>query len=165
MMADFYGCLETSGFHVLNDKAFLADPTIVRLQRTIKQEGGFFEKDKKWGWAFGWSGQYPDPCIEQQMDCPRHGDNDLLCDAECPDNIVSFNILDAIQRHIVPGEVCQVGVSGNEKLRYIGGGLWFVTRKGIACFDGGLVRWDSRFDRSGLRDLAHEFVADVEAIL
>ena len=127
-MADFYGCLMATEFRVKDREAWLADPDVQELKSLAESEGFFGENSDGGYWSFGWHGQYPSPALTELDD---------------EGNEKETNFLAAIQRHIRPGDVCQVGVSGNEKLRYIGGGIWFVTSEGIADFPG-VTDWQER---------------------
>jgi hypothetical protein len=118
-MADFYGCLESTSFRVKDRAAFLSDPEVAVLQA---QENGFWQEDDGF-FSFGWYGQYPSVVLT------LYGD-------DLPDGSREINISETIHRHIFPGDVCQIGVSGNEKLLYIGGDMWWITSKGIISIDG-----------------------------
>lgn len=136
-MADFYGALSSTSFRVKDVAAFIADPDVQRIRKhATSEDGGFFDgpfddeqasaHDKPGYWAFGWYGQYPSTILQWFDD---------------DDEEIELDICDVIQRHIRPGDVCRIGVSGNEKLRYIGGPLCWVTSKGSTYFDG-TTAWD-----------------------
>src|SRR6266480_8035672 len=63
---------------------------------------------------FGWSGQYPSVQIPSSDDL--QGEDEV-------------DIPGVIEMHILPGDICQIGVSGNQKLCDIGGPLIWVPRK------------------------------------
>src|SRR6266480_3591522 len=69
---------------------------------------------------FGWSGQYPSVQIPSSDDL--QGEDEL-------------DITGVIEMHILPGDICQIGVSGNQKLCDIGGPLIWVTSKGTVSLD------------------------------
>jgi hypothetical protein len=147
-MADFYGCLESTSFRVKDRAAFLADPDVVYIASHAKAEG-FFDEDGE-TFSFGWYGQYPSTILTNY-------DTDTG-----EENAVSIG--DVIQRHIFPGEVCQIGISGNEKLRYIGGDIQWVTSKGVVSFNG-VTEWSDRTSETKLREFADDFVKQVRAVL
>ena len=120
-MADFYGCLESSSFRVRDGAAFMADEEVQKIQAYAEGDGGFFESDGDY-YAFGWYGQYPSTVISTDYDHEKQ-------------EAVELDIAEVIRRHIRPGDVCQIGISGNEKLRYIGGSMAWVTSKGTIYFD------------------------------
>lgn len=120
-MADFYGALESTSFRVKDRDAWLADPDVQKIKGHAEGDG-FFEEEKDGYWAFGWYGQYPSPVLSEWDDESDEEKN--------------LDITEVIQRHIRPGDVCQIGVSGSEKLRYIGGILCWVSSQGIISFDG-----------------------------
>jgi len=125
-MSDFYGALESTSFRVKDPVAFLADPQIVWLQEHINQEDprGFFEQDKDGYFAFGWQGQYPSLVLTRLADNPNEEDE------EDEENYIPA----AIECHILPGDVCQIQVSGYEKLIYVGGVICWVTSRGVVAF-------------------------------
>lgn len=146
-MADFIGCLESTSFRVKDRESWLADPVVQKLKETAERDG-FFEEDDGGYWAFGWYGQYPSPVLSAFNE---KGEEE------------EYDILDAIQRHIRPGDACQVSVSGNENLRYIGGPVWFVTSRGTATFDA-TTEWGSILTEESLRGLAERFHREVDAL-
>ena len=89
----------------------MADLDVARLQEHIKSEDGFFEEEPEGWFAFGWTGQYPGTVIQRQT----RGDLDIC---------------EIIRKHIKPRDVCQVQVSGSEKLRCIGGELLWISSEG-----------------------------------
>jgi hypothetical protein len=147
-MADFYGCLESTSFRVKDRAAFLADPDVQYLANHAKAEG-FFDEDGE-TFSFGWYGQYPSAMLT---------DYDTDTDEE-----KEMSICEVIQRHILPGDVCQIGISGNENLRYIGGGIQWVTSKGVVSFNG-VTEWSNRIRETDLREFADDFVKQVRAAL
>lgn len=148
-MSDFYGCLESTSFRVKDEKAWLADPVVTRM-RAKNTDSGFMESTDGVWWAFGWYDHYPSPVLTEWDDA-RGAD-------------VEYDVLEAVQRHILPGDVCQISVSGNEGLRYIGGFVWFVTSKGVAAFDAS-TEWDVQLRPRSLRRVLKKFVAEAERIL
>lgn len=139
-MADFYGCLESSSFRVRDRELFLADPQVQEIQAHASTDGFFREEDGYF--AFGWYGQYPSMVLEIR-------DNE-------EGEPVELDIADVIRRHIFPGDVCQIGISGNEKLRYIGGPICWVTSKGTAELSAE-TRWSDKLREADLVRLAAEF--------
>ena len=133
-MSDFYGALLSTSFRVKDPAVFLADPQIVWLQEHIKSEdsGGFFEQDKDGYFAFGWQGQYPSPALTRFVEKPGGED-------EYEENYIPV----AIQNHILPGDVCQIQVSGHEKLCDVGGVICWVTSSGVVAF-GADTAWQDR---------------------
>jgi hypothetical protein len=121
-MADFYGCLESTSFQVKDLQVFLADAEVQMIQEEVKLNEGFFQVEDDNFISFGWSGQHPDVLLSVYDDEP---------DTE---PVREIYITEVIRRHIKKGQVCQIGISGNEKLRYIGGALYWITTKGVAFF-------------------------------
>lgn len=147
-MADFYGALSSTSFRVKDREAWLADPDVQRLQAQAEGDG-FFEESRG-HWAFGWYGQYPSWVLsEYNPDTDESDDLDLT---------------NVIERHILPGDVCQIGVSGNEKLRYIGGGLCWVTSRGTAYIDA-TTQWDQKLTEKSLRSIVSAFGKSVSKAL
>ena len=148
-MADFYGCLLSTSFTVKDTAAFLADPDVETIKRHCEAENGFFEVDHGAGvWAFGWEGQYPGMVL--------NGTDDDGTETE-------LDITDVIQRHITPGEACKIAVTGNEKLRYTGGLICFVTAKGTAYFDA-TVDWAERLTENDVDALGVAFKSMCETV-
>jgi hypothetical protein len=123
-MADFYGSLSSTSFHVKDREAFLADPDVQKIQGHALSLDGFFEEEDG-TFAFGWHDQYPSTVLQLM-------DEDEDENGETPE----LDICEVVRKHIADGEICQIGISGNEKLRYIGGSLNWVSSKGTAYFDG-----------------------------
>lgn len=73
---------------------------------------------------------------------------------------VDGDITEVVRRHIVPGDVCQIGISGNEKLRYIGGPLIWVTSDDVTAFDA-QTEWGERLTETGLRDMVARLASSV----
>jgi len=149
-MADFNGCLEASSFRVRDRAAWVGDPVYAVLADTVAAEQGFLEEEAGGYWAFGWSGQYPSPVIQTY-------------NAETED-YNEYDLLDLIMNHILPGDVCQISVSGNEKLRYIGGTVWWVSSTGIS-YIGATTAWDTKMTVADLRSLRDRFVESVNSML
>jgi len=161
-MSDFYGALISTSFRVRDSAAFLADPAIVYLREMVAHPlyNGFFEEDDQHPgyFAFGWNDQYPDPLIKRpatKADPPETVN-------DCQE--VEYDLLEVIQRHIVPGDVCRVQVSGQEKLIYLGGGLWWVTSRGIVDFDGH-THWDAKLTEAEFAKEVGDFHSQVGALL
>ena len=144
-MADFYGCLEASAFRVKDKTVWLSDHDVQQIKERLQQEG-FFEEETDY-WAFGCYGQYPSPLL-------------TFWNEETNEE-KEISILDVVQRHIVPGDVCQIGVSGNEKLRYIGGGVWWVTSKGVLYFNAETA-WDNKMTESELKEVIGTLMSDYQ---
>jgi hypothetical protein len=147
-MADFRGCLESTSFRVKDRAAFLG-----RSRRSVHRPSfksrGFFDENGE-TFSFGWYGQYPSTILA--TDDTDGGEEKEL------------SICDIIYRHILPGDVCQIGISGNEKLRYIGGEIHWVASKGVASFNG-ITEWSTRLTDTDLLKLADDFVQQVRAAL
>ena len=144
-MADFYGCREATAFRVKNRDAWLADQDVQQLTKYAQSEGFIEENDGYW--SFGWYDQYPSSILTTY-----DGDDELETD-----------IAEAVRRHILPGDACQIGVSGNEKLRYIGGALQFVTAQGVTYLDG-QTSWEDRLTYDSLRTRITQLSSDIAAI-
>lgn len=158
-MADFYGCLECTSFRVKDREAWLADPDVDRLHLYAERESGFFHEAEGY-WAFGWSGQYPSHVLTEYCELDRDA-----CDREHNDGQEhELDITDVIERHILPGDVCQIGVSGNEKLRYIGGAILYVTSKGTAHWNG-CTDWGERITTAGLHDRVVAFCDQLDGMI
>jgi len=151
-MADFYGVLSTTSFRVKNHSEWLDDPDVQRIRDHAIGLGGFFDMDEHGYWAFGWADAYPGTVITWWDDSE-----------DADDTEEELDMTDVIERHIWPGDVCQIGVSGNEKLRYIGGVLAWVTGKGTAFFDGE-TGWMLRLTLADLRARSVKFTEDVGRI-
>lgn len=147
-MADFYGCLESTSFRVKDRASFLADADVQHIANHAKAEG-FFEENGE-TFSFGWYGQYPSTVL-------------TYCDAST-DEEKEVSVCDVIHRHILPGDVCQIGISGNEKLRYIGGELQWVTSKGVASFNG-VTEWSEQITETDLLALVDDFTQQVRTVL
>lgn len=150
-MADFYGCLESTSFRVKDRDAWLADPDVQRVKAHATSEEGFFEESEKGDgyWAFGWYGQYPSWILT------TFSEND--------EESEDLDITDVIQRHIVPGDVCRIGISGNEKLRYIGGGICWVSSTGTVYFEG-TTEWSEKITVEGFKADVREFLGHVTEV-
>jgi hypothetical protein len=146
-MSDFYGCLESTSFRVMDRAAFLADPEVALLKAHAVSEEGFFVEDDGY-FSFGWYGQYP------SIELP-------IFDDDLPDGVRYVDIGEAIRVHILPGDVCQIGVSGNEKLRYIGGYIWWVTSNGVVAINGQTC-WEDRLTENGIRGVAERLAKQVD---
>jgi hypothetical protein len=150
-MANFSGCLLSTPFQVKDRKVFLADPDVQRIIKHVASVGpyeeGFFEEEDGC-FAFGWCGQYP-PTILTYWD---------------DDNLNEIEITNVIQTHTLPGDVCRIGVSDNDRLRHIGSKIVFVASKGIAYFKG-LTEWSDKLGVDALKAQAAEFSTAVAAIV
>jgi hypothetical protein len=149
-MSDFYGALESTSFRVRDIDAFLADPDVQWLKDHAKEDG-FFDENYDGYFNFGWYGLYPSTVLQ---DVENYGANDEWFE---------LDICTAIQRHILPGDVCQIGVSGNEKLRYIGGDIRWVTSKGIVDF-AGVTEWSQKLTEESLRDFIGNLSTQLTAL-
>jgi hypothetical protein len=147
-MADFYGCLETTSFRVKDRASFLADAEVQHIANHARAEG-FFEQDGE-TFSFGWYGQYPSTVL---VNYDVNGDEEE-----------EVSICEVIQRHILPGDVCQIGISGNEKLRYVGGDIQWVTSQGVVTF-GGVTEWTNRMSEKDLLALVDDFAQQVRTVL
>ena len=145
-MAGFYGTLISSSFRVKDDALFLADPLVKLIQRRVEECEGFFEKHEG-AWAFGWMDDQ-DP---------------QLFDVWGDDEDAEADLGSAIQPHIVEGDVCKITVFGNEKLRYNGGVVWFVSAQWVLLFDT-INSWDDRYSTSDVETMFAEFVEATEAL-
>lgn len=146
-MADFFGALSSTSFRVKDDVAWLADPDVKQIQEHVKSEEGFFDKAEDGYWSFGWYGQYPGVVLSEWQEEEKDG---ITEEVE-----VELDITEVIARHILPGDVCQIasvtmpvcadydGISGSEKLRYIGGMMFWVSSKGVVSFDA-QVSWSEK---------------------
>jgi hypothetical protein len=153
-MADFYGCLSSTSFRVKDREAFLADPEVKFIKDWARGNCGFFVSDDDSGFfAFGWEGNYPN-CIDPPSD------EDLYQD---PVDSSSY-LAGIIQRHILPGDVCQIGISGREKFRFIGGTITWVTSKGSVCFDG-FTGYRDKHDSDSLKDEVEKLSTGVASIV
>lgn len=146
-MAVFWGCLESTSFRVRDKEKFLADPGVQCIQKHANAEDGFFDVEEDGYVNFGWSGQYPGIIVKEWDDKTQ----------TCPE----VNITEVISKHILPGDACQVGISGNErrgneKLRYIGGSIYYITSKGVAEFPG-VTEYSDRLDTEYLVKLMKDF--------
>lgn len=146
-MADFYGCLESTSFRVKDRAAFLADPEVALLKAHAVSEEGFFVEDGGY-FSFGWYGQYP------SIELP-------VFDDDLPDGIRYLDIGETIRVHILPGDVCQIGVSGNENLRYIGGYIYWVTSQGVVAINGQTC-WEDRLSENGIRSVVEGLTKQVD---
>lgn len=108
-MADFYGTLISTSFRVKNERKFLDDPNVQLLIRHVQSRGGFFEQENGY-WAFGFDDQYPSTTWSTWDD--EH----------------EYNMVDILMPHLRKGQLCQISISGNEKLRYNGGATVFFTK-------------------------------------
>jgi hypothetical protein len=124
-MADNYGFVSSSVFRVKDRKAFMADPEVKFIKDYARSKNGFFESsDHRTAFFFGWKEQYPSQGFRPGSDISKQ-----------------FEITDVIQRHIVPGDVCEIHIGYHEPLRRdmltgINGNITWVTSKGSAFFDG-----------------------------
>lgn len=141
-MSDFYGCLETTSFQVKDAQALKDDPDFALIKRKTE---GFFDVTDEGIASAGWYGQYPSPQV---------GDED---DED------SANLIDVIHRHIKPGEICRISVSGNEKLRYIGGAAWYVTSKGFVDRSEH-TEWDTHLTQQNVLTDAEFFLSELRKL-
>jgi hypothetical protein len=120
IMSDYFGAVLSTSFRVNDESAFSADAEVQLMRdqanRCDGAYGGFFEKEAD-HWAFGWIDMWPD-YIEG-------------VDREW------ISLAGVIRRHIVDGDVCKIVVSGHEKLRYVGGPVWYVSSQQIVRVDSG----------------------------
>jgi hypothetical protein len=143
-LADFYGILIATSFRVKDVAAFRADPDFERLMD--KASEGFQKPDDKGYWAFGWEDQYPSPVFQTSNAEGEERDHDML---------------EFVQRHIHPEDACVVMVSGHEKLRYGGYGIWIVTAGSVVSFPFGQVAWDTRYTRVDVESLVSDFAGQI----
>jgi hypothetical protein len=136
--------------------AFHADPDVKKLKHKTAEDG-FFNEDDSGYFSFGWIDQYPSWYITYMVDNPSDDD-------DASEKEVELDFTDVVQRHIFPGDVCRIQVSGNEKLRYIGGGICWVTSKGKAYFDGETC-WDCKLNTEELAKEAVKFLTDISGIV
>ena len=144
----FYGCLSSTYFRVKDQEAFLANPDVQYITE-YALGSGFFEPDADGYFAFAWEVEYTSVSIFPDNE---DGEENKL------------TVPDVIQRHILPGDVCRIGISGNEKLRYIGGEIFWITSKGIACFDG-CTEWRYQISSGDLKNEIDEIAAKVACIV
>ena len=129
-MSDFYGALLSASFKVKNTTKFWADPKVRNMKKWIDNAQGFFEADKKTHLiAFGFDGQYPSSIVTEFSDTGSD---------------IEWDMAEVIRPHLRPRETVVIGVSGQEKLRCIGGILIVVTGKGVAHSDLPVVDWTDR---------------------
>lgn len=179
-MSDFYGCLESTSFRVKDGNKFLADPKVKLIIAYAKDNEGFFEEIDGY-FSFGWSGAYPSPVVQFSDDgagCTNDDDlgtcYQINAAVRCPhceslnDGMYEIDLTELIQFHIVEdeqaGNICQIATSGNKKLIEVGGGLWWITSKGVVSFDA-CVSWDQAFNREDTLSMVKNFVSDMEKIL
>jgi|HubBroStandDraft_6_1064221.scaffolds.fasta_scaffold1307004_1 hypothetical protein len=146
-MANFCGCLLSTSFRVKDRVAFLADPEVAVIGG---QEEGFFNEDVDGYFSFGWYNDCPSILL-------------TLYDDNLPDGERDFAIVETIRLHILPGDVCQIGVSGNEKLRYVGCCVWWVTSKGVIGINGE-TEWESKLTERSIRRVVDELAKQAEDI-
>jgi hypothetical protein len=148
-MADFYGCLLTTSFRVKDREAFLGDPEVQYIKEYAEDNEGFFESGDGECFAFGWRGLHPGLICpmgeEEQDDAPNY-------------------LAWVIRRHILPGDVCQIGVSGNERLSYIGGTITWVSSKGSAWLDG-VTECDRKRTVRWLKNIVGQLSTEVASIV
>jgi hypothetical protein len=143
-MADFYGTLLSTSFRVKNDAAFLADSDI-RQFKTHCEENGFFERCEDGYWAFGWDGQYPSLMLHEY--------------GESREEDKHIDVPEAIKRHIAEDGACCIRVSGNEKLRYNGGTVAYISAHGVVWIDAH-TDWTTRLTRG---DVVERFAKYIQA--
>jgi hypothetical protein len=136
----FDGCLLSTRFRVKDREKFLADPEVEAVKNHAEKNQGFFDEEDGY-FLFGWSG--------------------LLLNIEIPldDNEEEY-ITEVIRKHILPGDVCQIGISGNEKLWYNGGPLFWITSKGTVSFNGS-TETDVKLTEKDLHAQAETLLADI----
>ena len=130
-MSDYCGAALSTSFRVRDEKVFLADPEVEALKDRAHGCGamGFFAQENDY-WAFGWIDMYPDRVTDSEDEW--------------------INIPAVIRRHIVPGDVCKIVVSGHEKLRFVGGPVWYVSSDEILRIDAGTT-YDNRLTLEHLK--------------
>ena len=148
-MSDFYGALSSTSFRVKDKAKFLADPDTEKLKKIVTDNDGFFE-DENGYFSFGWLGQYPSWIIQEFDDDG----------GELPE----FNICTLIAAYILPGDICRIGISGNEKLRYIGGGIVWISSQGIAYFEG-TTEWSTKITTKSLAAQMKQFSREVRGVV
>lgn len=176
-MADFYGALETTSFQVKDDNAFLADPEVLLLKNYVMDRGGFFEQaggldsEEKY-WSFGFDDQYPSPHFNISCEtCDGHGtikadtlDGHTPCEACEGTGDRDLDMTDILQRHLADGQVVRLAVSGQEKLRYIGGVVCVVTNQGTAYTNLAQVDWDFADSPENVGKAVSTFVKELRQI-
>lgn len=146
-MADFYGCLMSTSFRVKDRDAFLDDPEFQDWRDYAKALGGFFDDGRTFGqFAIGYEGLYPSTV--------------RLNDTQEQET----SLADLIHRHIADEEVAVIAVSGNEKLRYIGGVICFVTASGIVYWSQPCVAWDDHITPDTLRESVRLLYKEIKHI-
>jgi hypothetical protein len=176
-MSDFYGCLLSTRFRVKDREKFLADPEVQILKNHAEKNDGFFDEENGY-FLFGWSGSYPSvyirPDDNEEEEEVEFDDGDVeLDDGETKQEVglddkehkekekVEVNITEVIEEHILPGDVCQIGISGNEKLWYIGGHVGWVSSKGTIEFNA-TIESDAILTEDDLHAQAERFLADID---
>lgn len=143
----FNGCLLSTRFRVKDREKFLADPEVQILKNHAEQNDGFFDEENGY-FLFGWGGLYLN--IEIPLDDNQEEDE--------------LDITEVIEKHILHGDVCQIGISGNERLWYNGGPLFWVTSKGTISFNGS-TETDVISTENDLLAQAEKFLADINQTL
>ncbi len=149
-MSDFYGCLESTSFRVKDRAAFMADPDVVVLREHASNEEGFWHQKNEY-FSFGWYDQYPSIVLTVYY-------NDFSNESR------DVDIAETIRNHILPGDVCQIGISGNEKLRYIGGAICWVTSKGIIMIDGQTC-WENQLTENSIRGIVEKLAKETDGLI
>ena len=153
-MSDFYGCLLSTRFRVRDREKFLADPEVQDFERHARTNDGVFDEEDGY-FFFGWSGQYPSVVITPYEYLVGLDDK---WDEEKEE--VELDITGVIEKHILPGDLCQVGISGHEKLWNNGGPLFWVTSKGTVSLNI-YTQTDVIITEDKLLAQAERFLADI----
>jgi hypothetical protein len=157
-MSDFYGCLLSTRFRVRDREKFLAAPEVRAMKEYAEENGGFFLEENGY-FFFGWYDMYPSVAIPP---------GDYEADAEVglyeEEEEVRLDITRVIERHILPGDLCHIGISGNQKLLIIGGALYWVTCNGTVYLDTYIENTDV-ITEDDLLAQAEKFLADIRQTL
>jgi hypothetical protein len=148
-MANYCGTVLSTSFRVKDHEVFLADPEVQRFISHVESEQGFFERDGEY-WAFGWEAINPDLIIYSS-------------DPDSETEEVEVNVCEVIRRHIVDDDVCEIRASGNEKLRYNGGSLAFVSAKAVIEIEA-VTGHPGKLTVDGVRQTLSEYARAAEAL-
>jgi hypothetical protein len=130
-MSDFCGCLATTSFRVKDRDAFWADPDTQRVMKHASDQAGiFFENDTYF--SFAWEGLNPDWGLSGYWD----------------KEISGVDLVEFVQRHILPSDVCRIQLSGAEDSYCANYEVWVTSQRDV-FIDGGTT-WQQRLVESDL---------------
>lgn len=168
-MSSYYGAVVSSPFRVRDREAFLDDPTFKAINDNLQSgpyDTSYFEENLDGSFSIGYEGESPSVFIYATEPCKCHKDAGeasaalIAADVKCPECNgyneieVEHSVPDLIAKHIKPGTLCRITLSGNRKLALAGGTLYLITEHGFDSIDTVASYDEARYINDEIRDLS-----------